>query len=65
MKKKYNVVIIEDDRIISELLKNKINELASFSVVSTYENPVDFLGFESKFSRSNRQECFYPKRLTL
>ena len=49
MKKKYNVVIIEDDRIISELLKNKINELASFSVVSTYENPVDFLTDNIKF----------------
>ena len=43
MKKKYNVVIIEDDRIISELLKNKINESDDFLVVNTYENPVLFL----------------------
>ncbi len=43
MKPKYKVVIIEDDRIISEVLKNKINELASFSVVNTYENPLLFL----------------------
>lgn len=43
MKPKYKVVIIEDDRIISEVLKNKINELASFSVVNTYENPMLFL----------------------
>ena len=43
MKLKYKVVIIEDDRIISELLKNKINEVENFSVVSTYENPIDFL----------------------
>ncbi len=49
MKPKYKVVIIEDDRIISELLKNKINELASFSVVNTYENPVDFLTDNIKF----------------
>ncbi len=49
MKPKYKVVVIEDDRIISELLKNKINELASFSVVSTYENPVDFLTDNIKF----------------
>jgi DNA-binding NarL/FixJ family response regulator len=43
MKPKYKVVVIEDDRIISEVLKNKINELASFSVVNTYENPLLFL----------------------
>ena len=49
MKPKYKVVVIEDDRIISELLKNKINELASFSVVNTYENPVDFLTDNIKF----------------
>jgi DNA-binding NarL/FixJ family response regulator len=49
MNPKYNVVIIEDDRIISEVLKNKINELASFSVVNTYENPMLFLTDNIKF----------------
>ena len=49
MKLKYKVVIIEDDRIISELLKNKINEVENFSVVSTYENPIDFLKDNIKF----------------
>lgn len=49
MKPKYKVVIIEDDRIISEVLKNKINELASFSVVNTYENPMLFLTDNIKF----------------
>ena len=49
MKKKYNVVIIEDDRIISELLKNKINESDDFLVVNTYENPVLFLNDKIKF----------------
>ena len=49
MKKKYNVVVIEDDRIISELLKNKINESDDFLVVNTYENPVLFLNDKIKF----------------
>ena len=49
MKKKYNVVIIEDDRIISELLKNKINESDDFLVVNTYENPVLFLNDKINF----------------
>ena len=50
MKPKYKVVIIEDDRIISEVLKNKINELASFSVVNTYENPLLFLTDNIEFN---------------
>ena len=49
MKKKYNVVVIEDDRVISELLKNKINESDDFLVVNTYENPVLFLNDKIKF----------------
>ncbi len=49
MKKKYNVVVIEDDRIISELLKNKINESDDFLVVNTYENPMLFLNDKIKF----------------
>ncbi len=49
MKKKYNVVVIEDDRVISELLKNKINESDDFLVVNTYENPMLFLNDKIKF----------------
>lgn len=49
MKKKYNVVVIEDDRVISELLKNKINESGDFLVVNTYENPMLFLNDKIKF----------------
>jgi DNA-binding NarL/FixJ family response regulator len=49
MKKKYNVVVIEDDRVISELLKNKINESDDFLVVNTYENPILFLNDKIKF----------------
>jgi|694.fasta_scaffold36845_1 DNA-binding NarL/FixJ family response regulator len=49
METKYKVVIIEDDLIISEVLKNKINNLSNFIVENTYQNPVLFLADELHF----------------
>jgi DNA-binding NarL/FixJ family response regulator len=46
---KYKVVIIEDDRVISDVLKTKINELLNFTVINTYQNPILFLADKTQF----------------
>jgi DNA-binding NarL/FixJ family response regulator len=49
MKSNYKVIIIEDDVVLTQYLSNKINEIDSFEVVNTYQNPILFLADNLKF----------------
>jgi DNA-binding NarL/FixJ family response regulator len=49
MSSKSKVVIIEDDLVITDVLKSRISEIENFTVVKTYSNPVLFLADNLQF----------------
>jgi len=43
MTKNYTVVILEDDRILAEQLKNRVNRIQNFTCSEIFGDPIDFL----------------------
>lgn len=43
MTKNYNVVILEDDRVLAGQLKNRVNSISNFICNDCYSDPTDFL----------------------
>lgn len=43
MKAEIKVVILEDDHVLAELLKERVNSIDHYTCVGTFNNPVEFL----------------------
>ena len=41
--KKHNVVILEDDRVLAELIRKRVNDIDGFESTHCFENPLAFL----------------------
>ena len=41
--KKHNVVILEDDRVLAELIRKRVNDIEGFESTHCFENPLAFL----------------------
>lgn len=41
--KKHNVVILEDDRVLAELIRKRVNDIEGFESIHCFENPLAFL----------------------
>lgn len=43
MEKKHEVVVLEDDRILAEVIRERVNRLEGFECIHIFENPLQFL----------------------